>query len=41
MSSSATAAVKALGVDGGLPFPLEDIALADTLLLVGSNATET
>ena len=41
MSSSATAAIKALGVDRGLPFPLEDIALANTLLLVGSNAAET
>ncbi len=41
MSSAATAAVKAFGIDRGLPFPLEDIALAKTILLVGSNPAET
>jgi len=41
MSSAATAATKAFGIDRGLPFPLEDIALAKTILLVGSNPAET
>jgi assimilatory nitrate reductase catalytic subunit len=41
MSSAASAAIKALGVDRGLPFPVEDIAQADIVLLVGSNPAET
>ena len=41
MSSAASAAIKALGVDRGLPFPVEDIAQADVVLLVGSNPAET
>ena len=41
MSSAATANIKAFGMDRGLPFPLEDIARADAILLVGSNAAET
>jgi assimilatory nitrate reductase catalytic subunit len=41
MSSAASAAIKAFGIDRGLPFPLEDIALAKTILLVGSNTAET
>jgi len=41
MSSAATAANKAFGLDRGLPFPVEDIAAADCLLLVGSNVAET
>ena len=41
MSSAASAAVKALGVDRGLPFPVEDIARADVILLVGRNPAET
>ena len=41
MSSAAGAAIKALGVDRGLPFPVEDIARADVILLVGSNPGET
>jgi len=41
MSSAAGAAIKALGVDRGLPFPVEDIARADVVLLVGSNPAET
>ena len=41
MSSAAGAAIKALGVDRGLPFPVEDIARADVILLVGSNPAET
>jgi assimilatory nitrate reductase catalytic subunit len=41
MSSAAGAAIKAFGVDRGLPFPVEDIAKADVILLVGSNPAET
>lgn len=41
MSSAAAAGLKAFGVDRGLPFPLEDIAGAGAILLVGSNIAET
>jgi len=41
MSSAAGAAIKALGVDRGLPFPLADIRQTETILLIGSNAAET
>jgi assimilatory nitrate reductase catalytic subunit len=41
MSSAATAATKALGIDRGLPFPLSDIPHADVILLAGSNLAET
>jgi assimilatory nitrate reductase catalytic subunit len=41
MSSAAAASNKAFGVDRGLPFPLEDIAGAEVILLVGSNLAET
>ena len=41
MSSAAGASIRAFGVDRGLPFPVEDIAGAKTILLVGSNAAET
>ena len=41
MSSAAAAALKAFGIDRGLPFPLEDIPRAETILLVGSNVAET
>ena len=41
MSSAAAAAIKAFGIDRGLPFPLADIPQADTILLVGSNLAET
>ena len=41
MSSAAAASIKAFGVDRGLPFPVEDIAGAEAILLVGSNASET
>nr|MDQ2731821.1 molybdopterin oxidoreductase family protein [Armatimonadota bacterium] len=41
MSSAAVAGIKALGIDRGMPFPLEDIPGAETILLVGSNAAET
>ena len=41
MSSAAAAGIRALGVDRGLPFPLEDIAQAEVVLLVGGNIAET
>jgi assimilatory nitrate reductase catalytic subunit len=41
MSSAAAASLKAFGIDRGLPFPLADLAHADTILLVGSNLAET
>jgi assimilatory nitrate reductase catalytic subunit len=41
MSSAAAAANRAFGVDRGLPFPLADIAEAETILLVGSNPAAT
>ena len=41
MSSAAAAGIRAFGVDRGLPFPLDDIARADVILLVGSNPSET
>jgi assimilatory nitrate reductase catalytic subunit len=41
MSSAAAAGTRAFGLDRGLPFPLPDLAGADTILLVGSNPAET
>ena len=41
MSSAATAANRAFGIDRGLPFPLADIAEAEAIVLVGSNPAET
>ncbi len=41
MSSAAAAANKAFGIDRGMPFPLADIAHADTVVLVGSNPADT
>src|SRR6185437_15950669 len=41
MASAAAAANRAFGIDRGLPFPVEDIAKADVVLLVGSNIAET
>lgn len=41
MSSAAAAGIRAFGMDRGLPFPVEDIARADAILLVGSNLAET
>ncbi|MEJ2888768.1 molybdopterin oxidoreductase family protein [Actinomycetospora aeridis] len=40
MSSAAAAATRAFGIDRGMPFPLADIARADTVLLVGSNPAD-
>jgi len=41
MSSAAAAGNRAFGVDRGLPFPLTDLADADVIMLIGSNAAET
>ncbi|MBO0869781.1 MAG: molybdopterin oxidoreductase family protein, partial [Micromonosporaceae bacterium] len=41
MSSAAAANLRAFGLDRGLPFPLDDVAGTDCLLLVGSNLGET
>ena len=41
MSSAASAANQAFGVDRGLPFPLADVEGTDVLVLVGSNLAET
>ena len=41
MSSAANASTRAFGLDRGLPFPLEDIAAADVVLLAGGNTAET
>ena len=41
MSSAAAAANRSLGIDRGLPFPLTDLAVADAVLLLGSNLAET
>lgn len=41
MSSAAAAGMRAFGVDRGLPFPLEDLDNASTILMLGSNVAET
>ena len=41
MSSAAAAVTRAVGIDRGLPFPLEDIARTAVVLLVGGNPAET
>jgi assimilatory nitrate reductase catalytic subunit len=41
MSSGATAANRAFGLDRGLPFPLADVGRTGALLLVGSNPVDT
>ncbi|PZA21252.1 molybdopterin oxidoreductase [Modestobacter versicolor] len=41
MSSAAGAAVRAFGIDRGMPFPLADIGAADVVVLVGSNPADT
>ena len=40
MASAAAAGNKALGIDRGLPFPLEDLPQAEVILLVGGNPAE-
>lgn len=41
MSSAAAAHRAAFGIDRGLPFPVEDIATAGCVILVGANPAET
>ena len=41
MASAAAAGLKAFGLDRGLPFPMQDIAGAEAVMLVGSNPAET
>ena len=41
MSSAAAASIRSLGIDRGLPFPVEDIPGAQAVLLVGDNPAET
>lgn len=41
MSSAAAAANRAFGLDRGLPFPVEDLGDADSILLLGSNVADT
>jgi len=41
MSSAAAASNAAFGIDRGLPFPVEDIAHAEVIVLIGSNIAET
>ena len=41
MSSAAAAGNRAFGVDRGLPFPVEDLDGAGTILLLGTNVAET
>ena len=41
MASAAAGAIRAFGVDRGLPFPLADLGGAQAVLLLGSNLAET
>ncbi|MEW9872363.1 molybdopterin oxidoreductase family protein [Arthrobacter sp. HS15c] len=41
MSSAAAAGMRAFGVDRGLPFPLEALDSASTIMMLGSNVAET
>jgi assimilatory nitrate reductase catalytic subunit len=41
MSSAAAAGMRAFGVDRGLPFPLEALDTAGTIMMLGSNVAET
>ncbi|CAN5206953.1 hypothetical protein BH11ACT1_BH11ACT1_20500 [soil metagenome] len=41
MASAAAGANRTLGIDRGLPFPLEDLGGAQAVLLLGSNLAET
>ncbi len=41
MSCAAAGQIQAFGLDRGLPFPIEDLASADVILLAGSNLAET
>ncbi|MBC8138637.1 MAG: molybdopterin oxidoreductase family protein [Fibrella sp.] len=41
MATAAAAGNRAFGIDRGLPFPIEDVANAQAILLVGANPAET
>ncbi len=41
MSSAAAAGNRAFGLDRGLPFPLDDLGSARTILMLGSNTADT
>jgi hypothetical protein len=41
MASAAAAGLRAFGIDRGMPFPMEDIAKAQALMLIGGNPAET
>jgi assimilatory nitrate reductase catalytic subunit len=41
MASAAAAGPRAFGMDRGMPFPMQDIAETDAILLAGSNPAET
>ncbi len=41
MSSAAAAGNRAFGIDRGLPFPVESLGEASTILMLGSNVAET
>jgi assimilatory nitrate reductase catalytic subunit len=41
MASAAAAANRAFGIDRGLPFPVEDLDPANTIMLLGSNVADT
>jgi assimilatory nitrate reductase catalytic subunit len=41
MSSAAAAGNRAFGLDRGLPFPVEDLDAAETVLILGSNVAQT
>jgi len=41
MSSAAAAGTRAFGLDRGLPFPVEDLDRAETILILGSNVAQT
>jgi assimilatory nitrate reductase catalytic subunit len=41
MSSAAAGAIRAFGLDRGMPFPVEDLGNAGAILVVGSNPSET
>ena len=41
MASAAAAGLRAFGIDRGLPFPLDDLPGAETILIAGGNPAET
>jgi assimilatory nitrate reductase catalytic subunit len=41
MASAAAAGLRAFGIDRGMPFPMEDIAKAQAIMMIGGNPAET